>query len=194
MEIPASARVVFYGVHLPRDAGTWALIISIVGLFLIFPIGILVNMATPRLENWWSTRSVKTLKLRIEKLTRELARIESLPVLSEFEDRMLFDAILFKTFLKMICIAFLYTLLFLILILFFLTHSLPYKLPFPGIPFLELAAVLLLIVVSLAGLLLTRTSLLNDLYERRSSSYRKGIKAQIAGLSAKLAKYQGSHS
>jgi hypothetical protein len=71
---------------LPKDAGTWALYISVLGLILIIPLNILSNIITPKLQNWWAERSKAATRKRIEKLEQQLADYEQCQELTELED------------------------------------------------------------------------------------------------------------
>lgn len=49
---------------------------------LIYPAGVLVNLTTPKLQNWWALRSLRTLQERILILSRQVRT----PVLTPFEE------------------------------------------------------------------------------------------------------------
>jgi hypothetical protein len=180
--------------HLPRDAGTWALIISIIGLLLIFPLGILVNIVTPKLQDWWAARSVKALMSRIEKLTNKLFEIEANPPLNEFEDQMVTEFMFLKVFLRIMGLASCYAVIF--IFMFLLTHT-PANPPPPhrlGPALFTLVSFIMFTFLTIIGLLITRPRELDGLYRRRSPAHRKQLKAQIVRLVIKLNKYQDARS
>jgi hypothetical protein len=72
-----------------RDLGWWGFWISIIALLVTYPLGLLANLTSPKLKNWWARRSQESLARRIARLKEVLAEIEKLPVLSETEDRIL---------------------------------------------------------------------------------------------------------
>jgi hypothetical protein len=75
--------------HMPRDLGTWGFILSITALLLMYPVGVLINLTSPGIRNWWAARSRKSLTKRIDILQRQLQRAEALTALSEFENETL---------------------------------------------------------------------------------------------------------
>jgi hypothetical protein len=77
----------------PRDIGTWALILTVFGLIIMYPVAILANMSTPWIKNWWAERSSTASQKRIAKLEKELASIEAIPELS-IPLNMVFEGIL----------------------------------------------------------------------------------------------------
>jgi len=74
---------------MPRDLGTWGFILSITALLLMYPVGVLINLTSPGIRNWWAARSRKSLTKRIDILQRQLQRAEALTALSEFENETL---------------------------------------------------------------------------------------------------------
>ncbi len=74
---------------MPTDLGTWGFILSLVALVLLYPAGVLVNLTTPKIKNWWASRSQATLKKRIHILQSRLSVMETVPVCTDFEDMVL---------------------------------------------------------------------------------------------------------
>jgi hypothetical protein len=72
-----------------KDMSWWALLISIVALILMVPLGIATNVLTPKLQNWWASRSRTALSRRIDKLEAQVAASEELEKLSSTEDMIL---------------------------------------------------------------------------------------------------------
>jgi hypothetical protein len=58
---------------LGHDLAWWGIVIASGSLILMFPVAIVANIVTPKLQNWWAQRSTSTLRARIEKLDMELA-------------------------------------------------------------------------------------------------------------------------
>jgi hypothetical protein len=58
----------------------WGGVVGLIALFATVPVGILINIATPRLEQWWARTSRTRLERRIKQLT---GRIE---FLTDFSD------------------------------------------------------------------------------------------------------------
>jgi hypothetical protein len=77
---------------MPKDSATWSLYISIAAVILIVPLGILTNVITPKLQNWWAGRSRASLTRRVHKLRCELAMFQESVLLTEVEQH------LFKAF------------------------------------------------------------------------------------------------
>jgi Na+-transporting methylmalonyl-CoA/oxaloacetate decarboxylase gamma subunit len=74
---------------IPKDLTTWAFIFSVLALVLMYPVGVLINITTPRLQNRWAARSRSALQARIARLEGELNRMPGLPEVSEVEDMIL---------------------------------------------------------------------------------------------------------
>jgi hypothetical protein len=79
--LPVAGIVAF----MPRDLGTWGFILSLLALLLMYPVGILINITSPKVANWWSTRSKNSVIERITRLQCELAQLEKTPAFSEYE-------------------------------------------------------------------------------------------------------------
>src|ERR1700694_4271498 len=73
----------------PHDLGTWGFILSIAAIVLMYPVGVLINLTTPTIANWFSTWTKTSLQNRINKLEKELAELEKNPPFDEFQDRAL---------------------------------------------------------------------------------------------------------
>jgi hypothetical protein len=76
-------------VYLPRDLGTWGFILSLATIVLMYPVGLLINMTTPIVQNWVATRTKQSLVKRIERLENELAELEKIPPIDEVQDYVL---------------------------------------------------------------------------------------------------------
>src|ERR1039458_4719054 len=61
---------------LPKDKATWGFWISIFTLFVAVPFGIVANLLTPKIRDWWAARSRRSLAARIEVLESELTESE----------------------------------------------------------------------------------------------------------------------
>jgi hypothetical protein len=73
----------------PHDLGTWGFILSVLAILLMYPVGLLINLTSPVIQNWIATRSKKSLERRIEILENELASWENNPPTTEVEDQIL---------------------------------------------------------------------------------------------------------
>lgn len=179
--------------HLPKDAGTWALIISILGLLLIFPIGLLVNIATPIVQDWWAARSIHALKIRIEMLTRELSELESTPTFGEFEDQMVTEFVLLKVFLRTLSMGTFYGIA--TILMFLATPETPSIRPHQlAVKAFDLVSFILFVILVLSGFLVSRPQELDKLYRRRSPAHRRQLRTQIVRLANKLSKYHDARS
>jgi hypothetical protein len=97
---------------LPKDVPTWGFVLSVLALVLMYPVGILTNITTPKLQNWWAERSRTALIKRIDKLHEELRGRSVLLERSESEDEII-KGIYRVT--KLVVLGFTYTLLTLLL-------------------------------------------------------------------------------
>lgn len=77
--------------RLPTDLGTWGFILAILGIVLMYPVGLLINLTTPLVQMWIATRSTASLRNRIQRLEGELAELEKTPPISEVEDQLLWN-------------------------------------------------------------------------------------------------------
>jgi hypothetical protein len=78
-------------VHLPKDLGTWGFILSVVAILLMYPVGLLINITTPIVQNWIAGRTKQSLTKRIERLEKELAELEKNPPIDEVQDHILWE-------------------------------------------------------------------------------------------------------
>lgn len=76
--------------HLPKDLGTWGFILSIVAIVLMYPVGLLINMTTPVVQNWIATTTQQSLINRIARLEKQLEELEKVPALDEVQNQILF--------------------------------------------------------------------------------------------------------
>jgi hypothetical protein len=76
-------------VRLSTDLGTWGFILSIVAILLMYPMGLLINMTTPAVQNWIASRTKSSLIKRIALLENKLAELEKAPPITEVEDEIL---------------------------------------------------------------------------------------------------------
>jgi hypothetical protein len=72
-----------------KELGWWASVLTVIGLVLLLPASIAANLLTPKIKNWWSERSIASLRERVEKLEKEFAEIEAFPLISDAESRIL---------------------------------------------------------------------------------------------------------
>src|SRR6267142_6869181 len=68
----------------------WTIGLWIAALVLALPISMLANIFTPKVSNWWSERSIASLKLRIAKLESNLATVQETPPWSPFEHSVMY--------------------------------------------------------------------------------------------------------
>ena len=54
------------------DFGFWGFALSVVALVLIIPLGIVVNILTPKVQNWWATTSQGRFSRRVAELKRTI--------------------------------------------------------------------------------------------------------------------------
>ena len=62
---------------LGHDLGWWSFICSVSALVLVIPMGVLVNVITPKLLNWWAERSTASTLKRIVALEKQLSNYEA---------------------------------------------------------------------------------------------------------------------
>jgi len=74
---------------MPKDLGTWAFVLSIIAILLMYPVGVLINLTTPRIANSIAARGKSSLKKRISKLEEKLAALEKNPPIDEVQDEVL---------------------------------------------------------------------------------------------------------
>lgn len=72
---------------LGHDIGWWGFWVGIAAIVLTVPLSMIGNILTPKVQNWWATRSENAMKKRIHTLRSRLADYESrFPEMTEFED------------------------------------------------------------------------------------------------------------
>jgi len=62
---------------MPLDINHLGFIIGVVALGLAIPLAIIANLLTPKVNNWWSTRSQVRLNIRIQEQESEIRANES---------------------------------------------------------------------------------------------------------------------
>jgi hypothetical protein len=67
----------------------WGTILAIVAIALMYPVGVLINLTTPLVQNWIAARSKVSLIKRIALLESKLAKLEENPPITEVEDHLL---------------------------------------------------------------------------------------------------------
>jgi hypothetical protein len=72
--------------HWPKDLGEWGFYLGVVALILALPLNILANFISPRLKDWWSTRSRHKLIQRISFLEARLLSGRAQPPMTPAED------------------------------------------------------------------------------------------------------------
>jgi hypothetical protein len=87
---------------MPKDLSEWSIVISVTALLLVIPLNVVSNILTPMLKNWWATRSEASLRKRIQKLEARSSKMETLPLLSEFEAMLLIGIEVFIQFMMSI--------------------------------------------------------------------------------------------
>jgi|ERR1035437_254354 hypothetical protein len=129
----------------------------------------------PKLQDWWAGRSRASLQKRIQKLETALGRIDSLPVLTEFEDmvmRGLFGVLVLLTILPPLA-------LFAFLAAFTGLNSGLALQTYSEIVFTLLTFVFVFMGVGIAQTLIT-------FRQERSLAYRKTVRKHIDELQARL--------
>jgi len=61
---------------LPKNLGVWGFWIAIISLCLAYPVSLLANITSPRIQDWWAARSRRTLSTRIKILESQLTKTE----------------------------------------------------------------------------------------------------------------------
>jgi hypothetical protein len=74
---------------MPKDLGTWGFILSLAALLLMYPVGLLINLTSPKIQNWWAARSQQSVVKRLNKLESELGELEEFRPLEEVENEIL---------------------------------------------------------------------------------------------------------
>lgn len=74
---------------LPHDLGAWGFYLSLAAILLMYPVGLLINLTTPVVQNWLARRTKSSLKNKISELERRLSELEKLPAIDEVQDNVL---------------------------------------------------------------------------------------------------------
>ena len=74
---------------LATDLGTWSFILSILAIVLMYPVGVLINLTTPLVQNWLAKQTYVSLEGRIRKLESALAELEKNPPIDEVQNQIL---------------------------------------------------------------------------------------------------------
>lgn len=74
-----------------HELGWWGFWLAILGIILMYPIGVLINLTTPSIANVLASRTKKSLDNRIAKLERELAKLELNSPTDEVQDQILWE-------------------------------------------------------------------------------------------------------
>ena len=70
---------------LGHDLTWWGAMLGLVALLLMLPANLVANFLTPVLKDWWATRSIASLKRRINKMENTLVQVEAIPPFSPYE-------------------------------------------------------------------------------------------------------------
>jgi hypothetical protein len=71
---------------IPRDSGSWGVILGVLALLLMFPMGVVINLVTPVIKDWWARRSHTSLVARMKKVSAELDAMQSRSLMTDNED------------------------------------------------------------------------------------------------------------
>lgn len=156
---------------MPKDLGTWAFILSLLTLILMYPAGLLINLTTPLVANWLAKWSRSSLEKRISKLENKLAELEKNPAIDPVQNEMLWAI---KS-VKIVAIN-VGTGIFLVIycgVRSVVNPDTPSFKEFSGL-------VLFMVFVNVVQVLVMRYQ--RDFRWVRSPSYRKGLKTTIEGL------------
>lgn len=63
---------------MPKDLGTWGFILSLVAIVLMYPVGVLINITSPKLYNWYAGRSTDKAAERVTALTEKLHHLKQI--------------------------------------------------------------------------------------------------------------------
>src|SRR5262245_35716989 len=69
----------------------WGILLALVGLALMYPVGVLINLTTPLIRNKISTWSQASLRKRIALLEKELAALDQNPAMDDVEHQILWE-------------------------------------------------------------------------------------------------------
>jgi hypothetical protein len=74
---------------MPRDFGTWGFILSVLALFLMYPVGIFINLTSPAFQRLLARRSRSATITRLEKVIRLHASVRDEQMVSVEVDNIL---------------------------------------------------------------------------------------------------------
>ena len=153
------------------DLGTWGFYLSIVALLLMYPVGVLINMTTPLIQNWIATSTKASLDRRILKLETMLAKLEKSPPIDDVQNELLWG-------IRSIKIALLAATGTIVTVVYAAVHSLMSP---DSQQFKEFATLAVLILVAnFMQMLFLRYR--RDLRHMRSPRVRENLSKAIAGL------------
>jgi hypothetical protein len=168
-----------------HDLAWWGAVLSVLALILMLPVAILANLLTPKLRNWWSERSIASLKKRIENLEKQLADYEqNYPLLTPTEHHILrgIDVVGMVTAVGVQMIAVLILVGTVVVPSLWRTHGrvqVDYRLPLTLLAFVALAFSFSVIMVVLKGIAKFR--------RKRSPIDRDFLRESIEKLKERLA-------
>jgi hypothetical protein len=156
---------------LPHDLGTWGFILSIIALLAMYPVGLLINMTTPAIQNWLAKFTRASLEKRIAELERRLEKLEEIPELSDVDNHILWEVK--STRLTVISHT------NIVLLFMLLAVGVVAKTDSPE--FIGFSRIVLLVVL-LSGTLLMLLRYQHDFRYERSPDVRKSLRKAIAEL------------
>jgi len=65
---------------MPKDLGTWGFILSLAAIVLMYPVGVLINLSSPKIHNWYSSRSVDKAAERANALRDRLQHLKQIEI------------------------------------------------------------------------------------------------------------------
>ncbi len=71
-----------------HDLGWWGFVLAITTLVLAYPLDVLAHLTSPKVRDWWASRSQAALVRRITKLKDELSKIEKNALISRTEEEL----------------------------------------------------------------------------------------------------------
>jgi hypothetical protein len=163
------------------DLTKLGLVVAIVAILLAIPLSVLANLLTPRIQNWWSQRSAKSLRSRIHKLQQELAEYQPYALIDEASAYTLWGIFMIST-MCLLLIRLLAAVAFMVLMIG--THSEKINIPV----LISLVVMLGSIELFAYGLKKTFFKELNEFRWRHSPVRREDISNDIRKLQEKLAK------
>jgi uncharacterized membrane protein len=168
---------------LDHNLAWWGVALAAAGLALMFPVAIFANIATPRLQAWWASRSKSSALRRLLKLKEELEDLEQHYELISEKDALLLRGLYVAATLILMCMLVIPTVGYIVVLPPFgskhLSHTVLFKL-----------GNLILWMLLAIGLdfLLSRKYLkrLKDFGFKHSPVRREDLKSEIAKLTAKV--------